>query len=126
MIIAESSKIDEHNFPPWNKAIHEEQKNYQAKNFFEDGTFSYDLEKIRNLYDPQASIGRIKNCENARLWGEDFRKDLSIFQGKSLTCSLISALLTILNYENIKKVKLIENIIHPQNVSINNIHNNNE
>jgi len=118
MIIAESSKIDEHNFPPWNKATHEEPQNYITKNVYEDDTFRYDLAKIKNLYDCQANIERIKNCENAKIWGDTEKKNPNIFQGKSLTCSLISALITILNYENIKKIKLIENILYPQQVSI--------
>ena len=116
MIIGESSRIDDHTFPPWNRAIHEDLKNYQTKNAYEDETFQYNMEKLKELYHPNLSIERIKNIPDAKIWGEITKKQPGVYQGKSLTCSLISALLTILNFENVKKVKFIENILHPQQV----------
>ncbi len=119
VIIGESSRIDDHTFPPWNRAIHEDMKNYQTKGgAYEDETFQYNMDKLKELYHSNISIERIKNLPEAKIWGELTKKLPGVYQGKSLTCSLISSLLTILNFENTKKVKFIENILHPQQVPI--------
>jgi len=57
--------VDDNTFPPWNRAIHKDTKNYQTKNVYEDETFQYNTTQLKDLYHSNLSIERIKNIPEA-------------------------------------------------------------
>ncbi len=115
LIVSESSKVDKHSFPRWDKQAFEDIRYYHPlKNMWSDQDFCYDEKDLQQVYAQEIMIERISNQENAIIVDKSEVNRFCVSQGKVWTNSLISVLIVIKEYEKRRKGFFTENIIYPQ------------
>ena len=111
MVFNQSNRVNNLNFPVWSKGIHEDRE------FYENNSEVYKDEKFQFQFNEKFYGKRITQFYKAEIFKKGSKKT-QIHQGRIQSCSLISAIIGVANYEESNHVRVLSYLIFPQKVII--------
>ena len=111
MILNQSNRVNNINFPVWSKIIHEDRE------FYLNNGIIFKDEKFKFQFSEKSYAKRITQFYKAEIFKKGSNKT-QIHQGKIKSCSIISAVIGVANYEESNNVRVLTYLIFPQKVKI--------